>query len=115
MKPILFLILSLPALAGEYFLEAESFTGWSALEGPVAKEASGLKLLSGATGDATGVATTTLQVKDAGRYHIWVRYSSHPKWRGPFHLTAMAGERVLGDGLFDAAFGMFRFSLHSSR
>lgn len=90
--------------AGEYFLEAESFSGWSVLEGPVAKEASGLKLLSGASGDPKGVATATVQVKDAGHYHIWVRYSSHPKWRGPFHLTASAGQRELGGALFDASF-----------
>ncbi|MFO1483925.1 MAG: hypothetical protein U1F71_11250 [Verrucomicrobiaceae bacterium] len=93
------------AFAGEYFLEAESFTGsWKVVEGPDAREASGLKMLSGAAGDPKGIATTAVEVKDAGRYHIWVRYSSHPKWRGPFHLTALAGERVLGDGLFDAAF-----------
>ena len=99
-------LLLLPSLlcAGEYFVEAESFSGWSVLEGPIAREASGLKMLGGANGAPKGVATATVQVKDAGRYHIWVRYSSHPKWRGPFHLTALAGTREVSDALFDAAF-----------
>ena len=32
-------------------------------------------------------------IKDAGHYRIWVRYSSHPKWRGPFqrHRARQAG------------------------
>jgi hypothetical protein len=29
---------------------------------------------------------------------------SHPKWHGPFHVTALSGTRELGDGLFDSAF-----------
>ena len=111
MKTLLFLLaLSTSALAGEYFVEAESFSGWSVLEGSIVCEASGLKMLGGASGEAKGTASTTLQIKDAGRYHIWVRYGSHPTWRGPFHLTALSGERVLGDGLFDTA-----FEGHSSR
>jgi hypothetical protein len=89
---------------GEYFLEAESFKGWNVIEGATSRMASGLKQLSGATGDPKEAATTTLSVKDAGRYHIWVRYSSHPKWRGPFHLTAQAGDRLVGDAIFDASF-----------
>lgn len=107
---IAFLLGLLPVVstfAGEYFLEAENFTasaGWHILEGLGAREASGLKLLGGAGGDPKGRATTTLQIKDAGRYHIWVRYSSHPTWRGPFHLTALVGKRILGDRLFDATF-----------
>lgn len=93
--------------AGEYFLEAENFdskAGWQIIDGSAAREASGLHLLSGATGDAQGDAITTVTVKDAGRYHVWVRYSSHPKWRGPFHLSAYAGEKKLGEEIFDAKF-----------
>ena len=93
--------------ASEFFLEAESFTssgGWTVQSGPEAKSASGLAVLSGAGGAKDGVATATVNIKDAGQYRIWVRYSSHPKWRGPFHVTALAGGRELGDGLFDAAF-----------
>lgn len=104
MKLLLFFALSLPALAGEYFLEAESFRGWNPVDGPAARTASGMKMLSGAAGDVRGAATATVQVKDPGRYHVWVRYSSHPKWRGPFHLSVLAGDRVLADGLFDEAF-----------
>jgi len=95
------------AFAGEYFIEAESFTsqgGWNGVEGITAREASGLKMLSGASRDAKDVATTTLSVKDAGRYHIWVRYVNHPTYRGPFHLTALAGNRELGAAVFDVAF-----------
>ena len=95
------------ARAGEVFLEAESFKssgGWEMVTGPAAREASGLAVLGGASGAKDGVATATVGIKDAGRYHVWVRYSSHPKWRGPFHLTALSGDRVLGDGLFDAEF-----------
>lgn len=88
--------------AGEVFVEAESFKssgGW-AVEKDV-KQASGLAVLNGASGATDGVATATVSIKDAGRYRVWVRYVSHPSWRGPFHVTALAGGRVLGDGLFD--------------
>jgi hypothetical protein len=102
------LLALLPSVqASEVFVEAESFKspgGWVVLTGPAAREASGLAVLNGASGAKDGVATATVGIKDAGRYRIWVRYSSHPKWRGPFHLTALAGGRVLGDGLFDAEF-----------
>lgn len=94
------------ARAGEVFVEAESFTatgGWVVVDGPSAKGASGLALLGGAGGARDGVATKAVTIKDAGRYRLWVRYVSHPTWRGPFHVTALAGDRVLGDGLFDAA------------
>ena len=95
------------AVAGEVFLEAENFEssgGWTNVDGPAAKQASGLALLGGASGAQDGTATASVTLKDAGHYHIWVRYSSHPKWRGPFHVTALAGDRVLGDALFDGEF-----------
>ncbi|MCX6910086.1 MAG: beta-galactosidase trimerization domain-containing protein [Verrucomicrobia bacterium] len=103
---LLFVLLS-SVQASEVFVEAESFKssgGWVVMTGPSAREASGLAVLNGAGGAKDGVAATTVSIKDAGRYRIWVRYGSHPKWRGPFHLTALAGGRVLGDGLFDAEF-----------
>ncbi len=95
------------AHAGELFLEAESFKssgGWEIVSGPAARSASGLALLNGASGKNDGVATATVSIKDAGHYRIWVRYSSHPKYRGPFHVAALVGGRELGEGLFDAAF-----------
>ena len=95
------------AHAGEVFVEAESFKstgGWEIVSGPAARTASGLATLNGAGGAKDGVATTTVSIKDAGHYRIWVRYMSHPKWRGPFHVTALSGARELGDGLFDSAF-----------
>lgn len=105
---VAFVLSVIAANAGEVFIEAENFQssgGWSVINGAAAKSASGLAMLNGATGDAKGTATTNVSIKDAGRYHIWVRFNSHPKWRGPFHVTALAGDRVLGDHLFDDAFG----------
>src|SRR4051812_43365349 len=104
--PLLLSSVSL-ARASEVFIEAESFKssgGWEVRSGPEARSASGTAMLHGGTGAKDGVATATVSIKDAGHYRIWVRYSSHPKWRGPFHVSALAGGRVLGDGLFDAAF-----------
>lgn len=96
-----------PSQAGTVFLEAESFAtsgGWSVIEGPGAKTASGLKMLGGASGQKDGVATMKASIKDAGHYRVWVRYSSHPSWRGPFHVSLVSGGRVLADALFDATF-----------
>ena len=101
------LLLAGMAPAGEVFIEAETFKasgGWSIIDGVAGKTASGLAMLGGAGGAKDGIATTTVNIKDAGHYHLWVRYSSHPKWRGPFHVTALAGDRVLGDALFDMEF-----------
>lgn len=101
------LLAPLAGSAGEVFLEAENFKstgGWSVIEGAAAREDSGLKKLSGASGANHGVATMTTAIKDSGHYRIWVRYCSHPAWRGPFHVTASSGGRVLADALFDAAF-----------
>lgn len=104
--PVLLLAFALRVSATEAFIEAEKFTsdgGWAKVDGALAKDASGVALLGGASGKADGVATTTVSIKDAGLYFVWVRYRSNPKWRGPFHVTALAGERVLGDALFDEA------------
>lgn len=95
------------ARAGEVFIEAESFQpgdGWQVVTGSAARAASGVSALSGASGAKDGVATANVAIKDAGHYRIWVRYSSHPKWRGPFQVTAQAGGRDLGTGLFDVEF-----------
>ena len=93
--------------AGEVFIEAESFKssgGWTVVSGPGERTASGVAVLNGSGGAKDGVATATASIKDAGHYKIWVRYSIHPTYRGPFHVTALAGERVLGDALFDDAY-----------
>jgi hypothetical protein len=95
------------AHAGEVFVEAESFKsvgGWQVVSDNIARTSSGLAMLNGASGAKDGIATTTVSIKDAGHYRIWVRYMSHPKWHGPFHVTALSGTRELGDGLFDSAF-----------
>jgi hypothetical protein len=92
------------AQAGTYFIEAESFQstgGWRVIGERSARECSGLAALDGATGKADGTASTTVAVKDAGKYRIWVRYSSPPSRRGPFRVTASAGARQLGGETFD--------------
>jgi hypothetical protein len=95
------------AHAGEVFIEAESFKstgGWVTESGVGVKDASGVAMLNGSGGAKDGVATASVSVKDAGHYRIWVRYSSHPKWRGPFRVAAMQDGHELGGGLFDTAF-----------
>ena len=50
---------SLSTFAGEVFIEAESLTssgGWTVVEGPAAKQASGVKMLGGAGGEKDGAA-----------------------------------------------------------
>jgi hypothetical protein len=98
-------VLAAVAQGGEYFIEAESFQsdgGWSVTNN--AKRASNLAMLGGATGKKDGVATTVVNVKDAGPYHVWVRYASTPRWRGPFRLSVFAGDRELGGAVFDNHF-----------
>jgi hypothetical protein len=93
--------------ASEIFLEAESFqseAGWEIVDGPLARAASGVAMIGGATGDARGTAKRSVSIKDAGRYRAWVRYASHPKWRGPFRVTATAAGREVGGAVFDAEF-----------
>ena len=98
---------SVPAFGSTVFVEAETFKsdgGWETVSGPETRSASGLAALSGSQGAPGGVATATVSIKDAGHYRVWVRYTSHPTHRAPFHVTALGGGRELGDGLFDAAF-----------
>lgn len=105
--PVVLLSLFLQVQASELFVEAESFAskgGWTVVTGAPARTASGLGTLSGASGATNGTATARVTVKDPGRYRIWVRYMSPPQRRGPFHVTALAGDRELGDGLFDTDF-----------
>ncbi len=90
--------------ATELFLEAESFHsagGWTVKSDDEIKGASGLAYLDGSRGAKDGVAMVTVKIQDAGRYRIWVRFSSDPRERGLFHVTALADGRELGDGLFD--------------
>lgn len=98
---------AVPALASTVFVEAETFqsdAGWQVVSGPEARSASGTAALSGSQGAPEGTATATVSIKDAGHYRVWVRYTSHPTRRAPFHVTALGGGRELADGLFDAAF-----------
>lgn len=102
---VLSVLFVLPAEAAVHFLEAEDFEGgWSVVDDAQAREASSTKALSGASGDSAATATATVSIKDAGRYFVWVRYSSHPTYRGPFRLDAFAQDRELGGALFDEQF-----------
>lgn len=90
--------------ASELFVEAEGFAlsgGWTVVTGAFARAASGLGLLSGASGATNGTATAVVRVKDAGHYRIWVRYMSFTQRRGPFSVSVSAGDRELGIGTFD--------------
>ncbi len=102
---VMLLCLGAGLQASELFVEAESFTssgGWAVVTGAAARAASGLSLLAGSAGATGGTATATVRVKDAGHYRIWVRYMSFAKTRGPFSITALAGGRDVGAGVFDA-------------
>jgi hypothetical protein len=96
------------ARAGEVFVEAESFHskgGWEIIDGADARSASGVAVLGGSKGDAKGRATRSVEIKDAGHYRIWVRYSSRPAERGPFRVAALAGGREVGSAVFDTESG----------
>lgn len=96
------LVLAGSVSASEVFVEAEDFApsrGWTTLTNE--KYASGLAVLSGAGGWGSGVATSTVSIKDAGTYRIWVRRSNAPRRRGTFRVTALAGGQTLGSALFD--------------
>src|SRR4051794_20105591 len=76
------------------FVEAETFAsptdGWQVRSGPETKAESGMALLSGAGGKATGIATKQVTLATAGHYKIWVRYTSVAKFRGPFRVSVRA-------------------------
>jgi hypothetical protein len=98
---------SAPAFASTVFVEGETFKsdgGWQVVSGPETRSASGLAALSGSQGAPDGIATATVSIKDAGHYRVWVRYTSHPTRRAPFHVTALSNGREFGDGIFDASF-----------
>src|SRR5690606_5509012 len=96
---LLLLLLVVPAWAGEYFIEAETFKGWQVVEGPLAKSASGLKMLGGNPGAPEAAATVS--VKDAGRYYVWVRYLSRKDRRATFRLDLSAAGNGIGGEVFD--------------
>ncbi len=109
LKPLALCLLgAAPLLHAEtVFVEAETFdsptNGWQVRSSADTKAASGLAVLAGSSGARNGVATGKVTLATAGHYKVWVRYTSLPKWRGAFRLSARAGERELGSGLFDRA------------
>jgi hypothetical protein len=97
-----------PVLHAEtIFLEAETFdsptNGWQVRSSAETKAASGLAVLAGSGGKSNGIATTKVTLEKAGHYRVWVRYTSLVKWRGPFRLSASAGDKELGGEIFDTA------------
>lgn len=93
------------ARAETVFIEAEAFTpssdGWVIDNESTKSHASGLTTLNGAgkPGDATASYAVTL--KEAGHYKIWVRYYSHPTYRGPFDVAVLGGGKEVASKAFD--------------
>src|SRR5437870_1743166 len=95
-----------PARAETVFVEAEAFTpssdGWVVATGPEARRASGVATLHGANGPGDATASTTVTLKEAGRYKVWVRYRSHPTLRGPFVVAVLRDGREVAAAVFAA-------------
>jgi len=95
------------ARADTVFIEAEAFTpssaGWKVVTGPSQRQTSGLAALNGSSGPRDAVATTTVTLKEAGYYRVWVRFASYERWRGPFRVAVLQGGRELGGEVFDTA------------
>lgn len=93
------------ARAEAIFVEAESFTlsadGWRVLADRGMRDASGTQALNGATGEEDAVATKTIAIAEAGRFRIWVRHTSHERWRGPFRVATLQNGRELAGAVFD--------------
>ncbi len=87
------------------FIEAETFkpssNGWKIVTGPSSREASGLAVLNGSSGPRDAVAATTITLKEAGRYRVWVRFSHHERWQGPFRVAVFVSGRELAGEVFD--------------
>ncbi len=85
------------------FLEAESFTtssdGWNVNE--KARNASGVKALNGAHGDAEGTAAAKFTISDSGDYRIWVRHNYSTSRRGPFHVAISNNKKTITENIFD--------------
>ena len=93
------------ARAETVFVEAEALTpssaGWVVATGPEARRASGIATLHGAGGPADATASTTVTLKEAGRYKVWVRFRSHPTLRGPFVVAVLREGREVASAVFD--------------
>lgn len=96
---------SIHQINADIFLQAENFkvtgTGWKVAEGNVARDASGLKVLQGSSGQFDSVAYETITIPEKGVYRIWVRYSQKPDVRGTFKLLLFQGENQIVSKEFD--------------
>ncbi len=93
------------ANAETVFIEAEtmqtSSDGWVATENSQTRRASRTRTLWGATGPGDAVATKTVQLGEAGRYRIWVRYLHVAAWRGPFEVGVVVNDNRVASKTFD--------------
>ncbi len=93
------------AHAETVFVEAEEFVpsspGWQAVTNDQTRNASRVRTLYGAQGPTDAVATTTIALREAGLYRVWVRYLNVADRRGPFRVTVAAGTRDVASNLFD--------------
>jgi hypothetical protein len=89
------------------FLEAETFTpssdGWRVCRNFQTARASRTATLHGDAGDPRGTASHAVNLRQAGRYRIWVRYQQVAAWRGAFRLAAVIGDREIAGQDFDVA------------
>lgn len=87
------------------FIEAETFVpssdGWQVQRNEQTARASRATSLYGAVGDPHGTASTTISLKERGRYRVWVRYLQVAAWRGAFRLDVLAAGQRLGGEAFD--------------
>lgn len=92
-------------LADALFFEVENFTvqgdGWKVQRNAQTRQASLGVALNGAAGDGKSTATQSVEVPSAGTWRVWVRYMVHTRWRGPFEVDLLSGEKVLATHTFD--------------
>ncbi len=99
------LVIAGSAVGETIFFEAESMqpssSGWVATSNQQTRRASRTRTLWGADGPRDAAATKTIQLREAGRYRVWVRYQQVAAWRGPFLLAITAAGKQVASGVFD--------------
>ncbi len=105
----LFIFPLLDVQAETIFIEVESLTtssgGWKINENSQTRGASAVRALNGSSGDVAATASSeVIQLKkESETYRVWVRYGYHERFRGPFKVAAMVGEREAAGKVFDSA------------
>src|SRR5690606_37658799 len=81
------------------FFEAENFTtqtdGWQSDSSSSARGASRATVLSGSSGKSDGVATQKVSIPRAGTWRIWGRYLEGGRFRGPFVVDLLSGDKII--------------------